>query len=734
MAAHSLRSLSVLSSFVLSVGSICGSARAQTHLARGCEFQGGITGSLAPGVGGVNFLSVTDEVPVRVQVSPGVGSASNVTVTLDAGGWSLRGVFANAPLTVYLIRPGLMEGLYLPTTSEPLRLVSTSHGKATVAVELPVEYGSPRTLEHSFTCGQLSLAPNWDEPNRFSPPLGTPLARTTLRPGLERVELSATPNGASTASIDVSNFTSDTLEVYRRKGGWTRVRLGQLIGWVRDELLETVEPLEFDDTYASGDPNAPTAPWGTSLQRGEAVTTLVDVPGSYTCATDVPVYSELGTQFVPVGKVTAGTTFTHAGERERFRAVAPLLTGATAHSLWAATSDLAACRHSGPRRLEFGTTTLPPRGLSEVEHTAAAPVGVGRHRDILDLARGYEAHADYGLARDAYDAYSQLHGVPNVQAHSASLRSVYLSIVLGELELARTLLVRVSAALQNDARYTELALRLADAMLHEGQADTALMTVDKALLEVNTGDARRPARARFHGLRARAFEALGRTEEASAEWDAVLLISEASLVNINAGASDEELALLADLGGEALFRRATRLHTEADRTRVPVYSGARTRNEILRFIYDRLGPWVETKRKQLQAASDAYERVLHVWPAPPPRWVIAASVRVGQLWGDFVADYRSVPLPDDVEPDSPHRASSYFGTFDSPDAPFLQRAKGAYLTALEFGHRYGIANADTRAAEVWLANNYRAEFRLLDEFVPQATSTGTERLQPVPLD
>lgn len=92
------------------------------------------------------------------------------------------------------------------------------------------------------------------------------------------------------------------------------------------------------------------------------------------------------------------------------------------------------------------------------------------------------------------------------------------------------------------------------------------------------------------------------------------------------------------------------------------------------------------------------------------------------------------PFPEDLSLYSRIHSRSYLGTFDSPDEPFLQMTKSAYQLALEFGTRYRIANADTRAAEVWLADHYRAQYRPLNEFAPEATLSGSESLQPIPLD
>lgn len=726
---HRRRSLFAYRTLALSVACVSGSASAEPDL--GCEFKGRIVGSLAANAGLDSFASISGDVQARVRVLPKGDAAGNVVVLVEQEGWHLQGMLANLPLTVYLRRPDLLGGLYAPTAMEPLSVSSASKGSAKVAVTLPEEYDSPRIFEQSIPCEQLSMEAAAEEFDRTLAAVGAPVARATLRDGVERVELSATAAGQEHISIDGTAFADDALDVYRRQAGRTRVRMGQLVGWIADELLGAFDEVESLDAGFDEDPNAPIAPWGAALALDTTHRTWTEVPGMYTCDADVQVYAAHGEQFTPVGKVLAGTTFVYGSEHGDFRAVSPLFDEIEAVSLWMEKEDLLDCRRSEPRRLQLEWTDSFGLGPLVAERKTGA--AFEHHRDILDLARSYEARAAYELARDAYHAYGQLEGAPRDQAQSALLRAGYLSIVLGELEMARHLLTRGEEALLGDARYTELTARLAQAMLRDGKTEAAASLLGAVGLRTSNDGAGRIALARASGLRARAFEALGRTAEADVEWAACLGTSEVPLVNIHAGASDEQLAHLAELSAEALFHRATRLHAEANRMSMPRYTGPRMEVELARFFSDQIGPWWSAKRERLQAASEAYELVLGVEPEPPPHWVIASAARVGQLWGDFVADFHSLPVPDGWEAESDVRLS-YVATFDSPDEPFRQMAKSAYLLALHYGNRFQIANSDTRAAEVWLAANYRVEFRLLDEFVPQATRTGQVRFPAVPLD
>jgi len=100
---------------------------------------------------------------------------------------------------------------------------------------------------------------------------------------------------------------------------------------------------------------------------------------------------------------------------------------------------------------------------------------------------------------------------------------------------------------------------------------------------------------------------------------------------------------------------------------------------------------------------------------PPPRWVIAAGSKVGEMWGTFVADFRSAPIPKEWEKDYEIR-TAYYGSLDEASEPFKVQAKGAYQVCLGYSVKYQYFDSYSRECEEWLAQNYKAEFHLIDEF------------------
>ena len=84
-------------------------------------------------------------------------------------------------------------------------------------------------------------------------------------------------------------------------------------------------------------------------------------------------------------------------------------------------------------------------------------------------------------------------------------------------------------------------------------------------------------------------------------------------------------------------------------------------------------------------------------------------------WGDFVKDFRAAPIPKYMEQDYELR-TAYYGALDDASEPIKQRAKGAFLTCLDYSVKYQYFDEFSRECEKWLADNYKAEFHLIDEF------------------
>ena len=67
----------------------------------------------------------------------------------------------------------------------------------------------------------------------------------------------------------------------------------------------------------------------------------------------------------------------------------------------------------------------------------------------------------------------------------------------------------------------------------------------------------------------------------------------------------------------------------------------------------------DKKKPAIEKAEAEYKKIIDLQPDAPPKWVIAAGSRVGLMWGDFVDDFRSAPIPEAWKKDAELRGVYY---------------------------------------------------------------------------
>jgi hypothetical protein len=117
----------------------------------------------------------------------------------------------------------------------------------------------------------------------------------------------------------------------------------------------------------------------------------------------------------------------------------------------------------------------------------------------------------------------------------------------------------------------------------------------------------------------------------------------------------------------------------------------------------------------VEAATAEYKKIVDLQPLPPPSWVIAGGARVGGMWSKFVKEFRAAPIPDAMAKDYEIR-TAYFGALDEASEPLKLIGKGAYKTCLDYSVTYQYFDEYSRSCEEWLAEEYKSEFHLIDEF------------------
>jgi lipopolysaccharide biosynthesis regulator YciM len=231
-------------------------------------------------------------------------------------------------------------------------------------------------------------------------------------------------------------------------------------------------------------------------------------------------------------------------------------------------------------------------------------------------------------------------------------------------------------------------------------------------------------RAQAHALLGRAYVKANKGAVASKEYAAVRKLWEdpkaavASIEGIpdeDASAKQRRLGRALEAVGEALFFTAEEKKAKVDRVAFPEYKGTGSKEAVLKHIQTKVKDWIGKKRPLIDEASAEYVKIVNLQPVPPPRWVIAAGSRVGDMWGKFVKEFRAAPIPDSMKKDYEIR-TAYYGALDEASEPQKQQAKGAYSTCLGYSVKYQYFDEFSRTCEVWLAENYKNEFHVVDEF------------------
>ena len=104
------------------------------------------------------------------------------------------------------------------------------------------------------------------------------------------------------------------------------------------------------------------------------------------------------------------------------------------------------------------------------------------------------------------------------------------------------------------------------------------------------------------------------------------------------------------------------------------------------------------------------------------------------MWGNFVDEFRAAPIPKEWKTDAELRGA-YYDALDAASEPFKSKhAKPALEKCLKLSVEQQYFDEFSRACEVWLAKNYKAEFHVVDELRPSPTlSNGGLEDKPPPL-
>ncbi|MFO0614049.1 MAG: tetratricopeptide repeat protein [Polyangiaceae bacterium] len=189
--------------------------------------------------------------------------------------------------------------------------------------------------------------------------------------------------------------------------------------------------------------------------------------------------------------------------------------------------------------------------------------------------------------------------------------------------------------------------------------------------------------------------------------------------------------------GEAFFFFAEEKRAIAEKIQFPEYKGSGERDDVQNFIKTKVTDWITKKKPAIAEAEKEYKKIVDLQPAPPPRWVIAAGSRVGEMKGKFVAQFRAAPIPKEWHQNGPSGIpdlnwedirGAYFDALDSASEPIKQEAKGAFQLCLKYSVDFQYFDDYSRYCEKWLSDNYPSEYHLIDEFrgAPNRVGSGLQ--------
>src|SRR5690606_265976 len=183
-----------------------------------------------------------------------------------------------------------------------------------------------------------------------------------------------------------------------------------------------------------------------------------------------------------------------------------------------------------------------------------------------------------------------------------------------------------------------------------------------------------------HALAGRAFVELNRGRNADTEYGKVVATwkdPKKAAESIQADGGDaRKLGRALEAVGEAMFYFAEKKRAKAEAVKFPEYKGAGTTAAVKDHINTKVKAWMGKKRPLIEEATAEYKKIVDLVPAPPPKWVIAAGSRVGDMWGTFVKEFRAAPIPTWMKQDFEIR-TAYYGALDDASEPQKQMAKGA---------------------------------------------------------
>jgi len=345
-------------------------------------------------------------------------------------------------------------------------------------------------------------------------------------------------------------------------------------------------------------------------------------------------------------------------------------------------------------------------------------------KSIYEIGGNYQAIAVYDMAAGFYMKYAEETSYKGEFADRAISDAVVLNLGLGRDEEA---IAAAKSFNQNfGRRKPKQAAQIAFAIAaHYAEKEDWKEVADRlgAAMKLIDDEATLDVKDQAHALLGKANSKLNRAQ-AQNEYAKVVATwkdpqkASTSIMKIE---GEDEAAKQRRLGkaltavGEGMFFFAEKKREKLEAVKFPVYKGSGSKEDVMRHITTKVKPWMDKKTPLIRDATIEYKKIVDLQPVPSPQWVIAAGSRVGGMWGQFVDEFRAAPIPAAMKKDI-LLAQTYYASLDENSEPWKLQAKGAYATCLDYSVQFQYFDEYSRSCEKWLAENYKSEFHLVDEF------------------
>jgi hypothetical protein len=344
---------------------------------------------------------------------------------------------------------------------------------------------------------------------------------------------------------------------------------------------------------------------------------------------------------------------------------------------------------------------------------------------MYEIGGNYQAIAVYDRAADYFERYAKTTDYKGEFADQALSDAAVLRLGLGQ----ETQAIDDANAFNRayGARKPAQAAQIAFAVAAHYGEKKDWTNVQKRLsgtMKLIDSKATLDVQVQAHALLARSLVQTKREGPAGQEYAKIVKTwsdpkaASAQILNTpgeDASSTQRRLGRALEAVGEATFFFAEQKKAKVDKVNFPVYKGPGTKEAVLKHIQTKVKDWITKKRPLIEDASAEYKKIVDLQPVPPPRWVIAAGSRVGEMWGTFVKEFRAAPIPDSMKKDYEVR-TAYYGALDDASEPQKQQAKSAFEVCLGYSVKYQYFDQFSRTCEEWLATNYKTEYHLVDEF------------------